>query len=62
MTSLAKNATVRMIGASKASNYLYINPLATIITAHLILGEKITLTSLLGAACIVGGVYLAERK
>ncbi len=56
------NATVRMIGASKASNYLYINPLATIITAHLILGEKITLTSLLGAACIVGGVYLAERK
>lgn len=55
------NATVRAIGASKASNYLYINPLATIITAHLILGETVTSYSVLGASCIIGGVYLAER-
>lgn len=56
------NAIVRVIGASKASNYLYINPLATILTAYLILGESITPVSILGAACIIGGVYLAERK
>lgn len=55
------NATVRIIGTTKASNYLYINPLATIITAHLILGETVTASSILGAACIIGGVYLAER-
>ena len=55
------NATVRVIGASKASNYLYINPLATIITAHIVLGEAVTVCSLLGAACIIGGVYLADK-
>lgn len=56
------NATIRAIGASKASNYLYINPLATILTAHFILGEQITSVSILGAVCIIGGVYLAEKR
>lgn len=55
------NACVRMIGASRASNYLYINPLVAVWASHLFLSEPITLTALLGAGLIIGGVYIVER-
>ena len=55
------NACVRIIGASRASNYLYINPLVAVWASHLFLSEPITLTALLGAGLIIGGVYIVER-
>ena len=50
------------LGTVRASNYIYLNPLVTMIASFLILDEKITLVALGGAACIVCGVYWAEKK
>lgn len=58
---LSWNACVRIIGASKASNYLYINPLVAVWASHLFLSEPITPTALLGAGLIIGGVYIVEK-
>lgn len=58
---LSWNACVRIIGASMASNYLYINPLVAVWASHLFLSEPITPTALLGAGLIIGGVYIVEK-
>lgn len=58
---LSWNACVRIIGASTASNYLYINPLVAVWASHLFLSEPITPTALLGAGLIIGGVYIVEK-
>ena len=55
------NYTVKNLGVSKTANYIYIVPLVTIITSNLILNEPITVVSLLGAFCIIGGLYTAEK-
>ena len=58
---LSWNACVRIIGASRASNYLYINPLVAVWASHLFLSEPITPTALLGAGLIIGGVFIVEK-
>lgn len=58
---LSWNACVRIIGVSRASNYLYINPLVAVWASHLFLSEPITPTALLGAGLIIGGVYIVEK-
>ena len=55
------NAAVQVLGASQTANYIYINPLVTLLTSALFLSETLTPVSLLGTACIIGGVYMAER-
>lgn len=55
------NVAVKHLGAVRASNYIYINPLVTLITAAIALHEPITPIALLGGACILIGVYVAER-
>lgn len=49
------------LGAAKASNYIYFNPVVTLITSIIVLSEAITLPSLIGGGCIIAGVYLAEK-
>ena len=56
------NVVLKNLGTVRASNYIYLNPLVTMIASFLILDEKITLVALGGAACIVCGVYWAEKK
>lgn len=56
------NVVLKQLGTVRASNYIYLNPLVTMIASFLILDEKITLVALGGAACIVCGVYWAEKK
>lgn len=55
------NTAVRVLGVSKTANYIYIVPLVTLITSTVFLSETLTAVSLIGAGCIIGGVYLAER-
>ena len=55
------NAVVNILGASRTANYIYINPLVTLLTSAIFLSETLTPISLLGTVCIIGGVYLAER-
>ena len=35
--------------------------MSTLILSAIILSEIITITSLIGAVCIIGGIYLAEK-
>ena len=57
---IAWNAAVKVLGPSRTANYIYVQPMSTLVLSSIILSEVITLTSLIGAACIIGGVYLAE--
>ena len=56
------NLIVKKIGTVKPSNYLYINPVVTMITASLILGEQVTPLSLVGITGVLLGVYISEHK
>ncbi|MEG2365957.1 MAG: DMT family transporter [Alistipes sp.] len=55
------NISMQHLGAVRATNYIYINPLVTIITATLCLNEQITIAALAGAALILMGMWQAER-
>ncbi len=59
---LTWNWCIAKLGAVKATNWVYFNPITTMIFASWVLGEKITPYFLLGAACILVGMYLADKK
>lgn len=52
---------LKRIGAVRVTNYVYLNPLATLITSALLLGEKITPITLGGTALLLTGVILVEQ-
>lgn len=51
---------VKRLGAVKASNYLYMSPVVSLIAAWIVLGEKITLMGYLGCVFIIGGLMLGD--
>lgn len=58
---LVWNWVIKRLGAVTATNWVYCNPLTTILFASTLLGEQITPWFLLGTALIIGGMYLCER-
>lgn len=52
---------VKVLGPDQAANYLYFNPLVTVIASVLILGEPVTLWLVLGGTLIITGIYLASK-
>lgn len=50
------------LGAVVCTNWVYVNPITTIIAAWLILGEQITTYFLLGSVLIIAGMYLSSKK
>ena len=59
---LTWNWVLKKLGAVVATNYVYLNPVTTIIFAWFLLGEPITLWFLLGSILILLGMFLADRK
>ena len=59
---LTWNWCISKLGAVKATNWVYFNPITTMVFASLVLGEKITPYFLIGAACILLGMYLTDFK
>lgn len=59
---LTWNWCISKLGAVKATNWVYFNPITTMIFASWVLGEKITIYFLIGAVCILLGMYIADRK
>ena len=59
---LTWNWCISKLGAVKATNWVYFNPITTMIFASWVLGEKITPYFLAGAACILAGMYVADKK
>ena len=55
------NIVMKRIGVVRASNYIYFNPVVAIITASIVIGERITLFAVLGSAMILIGMYQVER-
>ncbi len=53
---------IAKIGAARAGVYLYLEPIATTVLAVPLLNEPISTYLVIGALCILGGVWLAERK
>ncbi len=58
---LAWNWCISRLGTVEATNWVYLNPLATIVAASLVLGEKITPYFIVGSLLILVGLYLTER-
>lgn len=53
------NRVMAAIGNVTSTNYVYLNPVITLIAAIIILGESMTATAAIGSAMILGGVILA---
>lgn len=56
------NWTLSKLGAVKATNYLYLQSLFTMVFASLILHERITWMAIAGATILILGMIRAERK
>ena len=56
------SVSVKKIGAISTSNYVYLNPITTIIASALFLQEPMTLMAYVGSALILAGVFIANRK
>ena len=59
---VAWNEVLRRLGAMTATNYVYFNPVVTVLFAWLVLSEQITIYFLAGTLLILVGMYLADRK
>ena len=59
---LTWNWVIAKLGPVVATNWVYFNPITTILFAWWLLNERITLWFLLGSALILIGMYLADKK
>ena len=50
----------KKLGALKASNYVYLNPISTFVASALVLDESMTAMAAIGCVSILLGVYLAN--
>ena len=59
---LAWNLVIDKLGNITSTNYVYLNPVFTLISATLLLGERMTLPAAVGSAAILAGVIWAGRR
>ena len=59
---LAWNWVLKQLGAVIATNYVYLNPVTTIVFAWCILDEQITSWFILGTLLILVGMYLVDTR
>lgn len=58
---LVWNEVMNVLGPVATNNYLYLQPLVTMIAAYFILGEKIYPLGYLGCVLIIGGLIIADK-
>lgn len=56
---IAWNLVMDKLGNVSSTNYVYLNPVFTLITAMILLGERLTLPAAIGCAAILAGVIWA---
>lgn len=49
------------LGALAVSNYVYLNPVSTVVASALVLHEQMTWMAMLGSAMILAGLYFANK-
>lgn len=52
---------VKQMGAVKANNYLYLQPIVTLIVSAIVLGEHVTLTGFIGIMLIICGLWAGDN-
>ncbi|MDE6306548.1 MAG: DMT family transporter [Muribaculaceae bacterium] len=52
---------IKYLGAIKASNYLYVQPIITLVASVLLIGENITVVGYIGCTLILLGVWLGDK-
>jgi len=57
----AWNVVVKQLGTIRSANYIYLNPIATLIASSIIIHEKITGIALAGTALILIGMFWVEK-
>lgn len=53
--------TIKHLGAVRASNYLYVSPIITLVASYLLLNEEISAVGYTGCALILIGVWVSDR-
>lgn len=56
------NYALRALGAVRVSLYIYATPVITIVTAMIVLGEKLTPWAMLGCALALAGLALSQKQ
>lgn len=59
---LAWNVVIDRLGNITSTNYVYLNPIFTLLTAMAFLGERMTLLAALGSLAILAGVVWAGKR
>lgn len=55
------NEVMKILGAVKANNYLYVQPLVTMFAGFFVLNEKIFPLGYIGCVLIIGGILFSEK-
>lgn len=55
------NEVMKYLGSVMANNYMYLQPVVTMIAAWLLLGEGIVWTGYVGCALIIGGLVFSDK-
>lgn len=56
------NKAIKTIGVVITTNYLYLSPFVTMISAWLILEKDISLVGIIGAILIIGGIVVSNKQ
>lgn len=55
------NIVMRILGSIKANNYLYFQPIVTMVAGYFVLGESVYVLGFIGCALIIGGIIISEK-
>jgi drug/metabolite transporter (DMT)-like permease len=55
------NNGVEKLPASTVGMFIYLNPLAGVLLAAIVLGESVTIFTFMGMALIIFGIFVSER-
>lgn len=55
------NFSMRVLGEITANNYLYVQPLVTMVVAYFVFGETISLLGYLGCILVIGGLIVSDK-
>lgn len=58
---LVLNESMKILGSVTANNYLYLQPLVTMVAAYFILGEEIYPLGYIGCVMIIGGLVISDK-
>ena len=55
------NEGVKILGSVTASNYIYLQPLVTMVAGYFVFGEVITILGYIGCILIIGGLVFSDK-